>query len=60
METHTITINKGKVTVEVSGVKGSGCANSTAELESKLGKTIADELTGEFYEQPNQTTDRQR
>jgi hypothetical protein len=50
-----VTIKKGKVTIAVEGIKGSGCQAATAELEKKLGKTFADTHTDEMYLTPDTT-----
>jgi hypothetical protein len=51
MQTLTITIKRdGKVTIDVSGVTGSGCKALTQALENSLGKVTSDTEKGEFYE----------
>jgi beta-lactam-binding protein with PASTA domain len=53
-ETHIITISpKGAVKIEVRGVKGRSCQDATRALEEALGDVVSEDLTSEFYEQPN-------
>ncbi len=44
---------KGKVTVEVNGVQGSGCQALTEALEAELGKKTGGAVKEEFF-QPKQ------
>lgn len=51
MEEIIITADKsGKVTIEVQGVKGSGCHDLTAGLERTLGTVVSDTETQEAYD----------
>ena len=54
MEEIKIIISKdGKVTIDVDGIKGSGCKKLTKTLEKKLGKTVKDKKKAEYYQEQN-------
>ena len=56
MEMHKLTIAKdGSVTIEVNGIKGKSCQDATRELEKRLGVVTDDQMTGEFFEESNET-----
>lgn len=41
----------GSTTIEVNGVKGEKCTSLTEGLEKKLGKTVSQQKTDEYYQQ---------
>jgi hypothetical protein len=49
-EQHTLTIHNGKITLEVSGIKGKRCLTATADLEKALGVTTSNTPTREYHE----------
>lgn len=51
MEQIKIRIKKGRIKVEVQGVKGRSCKELTADFEKSL-NVISDEPTREYNEQP--------
>ena len=47
----------GNIQIKVSGVKGTGCKDLTAEIESLIGNELLEsELTEEYFEQANDET----
>ena len=51
MKTLTIHIDKdGKTDIVTSGFEGSDCKKATEDLEKRLGRSISDENTPEFYQ----------
>ncbi len=65
MPTITITIPRDRsqgTRIAVDGVAGPGCQALTARLQEQLGRTLQDEPTQEFAQQPqrlDQTLDNQ-
>lgn len=45
---------KGEVEIKVEGHAGPGCKALTAELEKKLGRTVADTKTPDYMRSPDQ------
>lgn len=62
-ETITVTIpkdpSKGKVTIEVNGVKGISCKDLTAALIKATGDVERQDETCEFYEAKNEVQQQQ-
>ena len=55
MQEMKIIISKsGQVTIDVSGIKGSGCKNLTKALEKALGTTTKSKKKTEYYQQDTQ------
>ena len=52
METITITIDKdGNVTIATEGFRGAGCKAATADLAARLGVTVSDSETDEYWQE---------
>ena len=49
MEQLTVTIENGKVEMEVEGVKGVRCIELTRAVEQLLGKAVSQVLKKDFY-----------
>jgi hypothetical protein len=50
---------KGVTTIDVDGVKGTGCKDLTRKLENALGSTTKEKLKGEYYEQQQAVENQQ-
>lgn len=50
-EIKVIISKDGKVTIDVEGIKGSGCKNLTKALEKALGKTTKSKKKAEYYDE---------
>jgi Protein of unknown function (DUF2997) len=52
MKEMKIIISKtGQVTIDVEGIKGSGCKNLTKAMEKAFGTTVKDKKKAEFYDE---------
>ncbi len=52
MEEIKIIISKsGQVTIDVEGIKGSGCKNLTKAMEKAFGMTIKDKKKSDYYDE---------
>ena len=52
MQEIKIIISKsGQVTIDVEGIKGSGCKNLTKGLEKAFGTTVKDKKKAEYYDE---------
>ncbi len=59
MQELEITIDReGRVQVAVRGVAGEGCLGVTKNIENAVGTVEKREYTGEYYEQPQEVSDR--